>query len=170
MRFIILFFLLLLSNANAAQQLFYPYKTNYFLFDKRDVFQLSFKVRVIATHHHGSENEESEGLFFAYTQHSYWKPGDGTIGNDNPYIYSNYSPEFHYVYKLKEGKNWHMKYFQAGVEHESDGLGRQFDSIHREWNRAYIMPTFSFFNDELLVKTKLWYPDINPRYNPDIEH
>ena len=167
MKYLYLVFLAIFNFANAADQLFYPYKTNYYLFDNRDVIQFSFKVRLLAIRHNGSELEKSEGLFFAYTQHSYWRQGTGSTGNDNPYIYSNFSPELHYVYKFHQ-PIWNMTYFQGGVEHQSDGLGRQFDSIHREWNRAYILSTFSFYDHSLLVRAKLWYPDINPRYNPDI--
>ena len=61
-----------------------------------------------------------------------------------------------------------MTDIQMGFEHQSDGLGRQFDSIHHEWNKFYITPIFSFFSNQLIIKTKIWYPDLTPKYNPDI--
>lgn len=160
-----LFLLFLNSIARADDQLFYPYKNNYFLFESRDIFQFSFRLKLVDSAKNEANNKGLQGLFFGYTQLSFWK--QGKVGNDNPYIYSNYNPEIHYVYDLTEPKAG-MTGIQIGVEHQSDGLGKQFDNIHHEWNRLDVIPIFNFFNNTLNIRAKFWYADLTPKYNPDI--
>ena len=159
--------LLFIQTSWAEDKLFYPYKNIYYLFESRAIFQFSFRLKMIDSEKNESENKGLQGLFFGYTQLSFWK--QGKVGNDNPYIYSNYNPEIHYIYDLTN-KTLGMTGIQIGAEHQSDGLGKQFDSIHHEWNRIDFIPIFNFFDNALNVRAKFWYADITPQYNPDIEN
>jgi outer membrane phospholipase A len=151
-------------NKHESASNFLPYKNNYILFDSRIIFQFSFKFKIISF---TKSPSELSGLYFGYTQLSYWKQGSGSTGNANPFIYSNYSPEIYYAIPLLAD---HVQGMRVGFVHQSDGLGRQFDPDHREWNRYYVQGTFVFFNDHLKISEKAWWADINPRYNPDITH
>jgi phospholipase A1 len=161
----LLLFMLMCNFALADDKLIYPYKSSFYLYDTRDIFQFSFRIKLLRTHLDEGKKNDLEGLFLGYTQLSYWK--QGSVGNDNPYIYSNFNPEIHYRYKFNHPIGA-MTNIQLGVEHQSDGLGKQFDLLHREWNRIYITPTFQFFDNRLNISTKFWYPDITPKYNADI--
>ena len=163
----LLFISSLSFQSKADEKLLYPYKSVYFLYDRRDIFQFSFRIKLLTLHSDEERKNNLEGLFLGYTQLSFWKQGSGSVGNDNPYIYSNYNPEIHYIYQFNHPIK-SLTSVQIGVEHQSDGLGKQFDPLHREWNRVYVTPMFNFFDDHLIVRTKLWYPDVSSRYNPDI--
>ncbi|MBF0548867.1 MAG: phospholipase A [Candidatus Riflebacteria bacterium] len=148
------------SATYGGEFFFQPYKTTYFLFDDQDKFQISFQSKIL------SFSNSIEGLYFGYTQLSYWKQGE--IGNANPFIYSNYNPELFYRFRIPESHS-PLKGLQLGYEHQSDGLGLQFDPIHREWDLVFIVAEFSLLKDgKLDLQAKIWHPENFSDYNPDI--
>lgn len=114
------------------------------------------------------------GLYFAYTQKSFWQAFD--TENSSPFRETNFNPEM--FYRIEPGRcrcfpeNMGM---DLGGEHESNG---QHAPVSRSWNRVYAAPYFQFNNT--LLYTKLWarIPEKGKPYegaaegddNPDINH
>ena len=89
----------------------------------------------------------NSNVFFAYSQKSIWRPSD-TSGNDENFLYSNFNPEVFYMYNFREKYKVPLT-LSLGFEHESDGLGKVFDGLHREWNRIDLTPRYAFFDEKL---------------------
>ncbi len=106
-------------------------------------FQISFK-----------QNLGVEGLFFAYTQKSFWS----VTGDSMPFKDSNYNPEFFFAWMPDKERMLHLG--QAGVEHESNGRGEEYDKsgkpwqASRSWNRVYWEPKMTL--GDFTVSLKGW--------------
>ncbi len=154
------------SEVNATEAGLQPYKTLYLLKNSnKNYFAVSAKIPLLVNSK--SEPELNYNIYFAYSQKSIWVPSD-TSGNDENYLYTNFNPEVFYIY------DFHNVYsipllLQAGFEHESDGLGKIFDSQHREWDRIYLTTHYSFYQDQFKVAFKIWYSSLDKKYNPDID-
>lgn len=114
------------------------------------------------------------GLYFAYTQKSFWQAFD--TENSSPFRETNFNPEV--FYRFEPGRCSHFPEtmgLDLGGEHESNG---QNAPVSRSWNRIYAAPFFQF--KDTLVYTKLWFrvPEEDKPYagaaegddNPDINH
>ena len=142
------------------------YQPNYFIFDgPQHEIQFSAKYRILKTTN--PKFEEWTKLYFAYTQKSIWKPNGAGAGNNENFLYSNYNPVVFYAYDFDQRYAQKLE-LRLGFEHESDGLGKEFDTLHHEWDRLYIRSTQSFFDDQLRLQIKIWHAFLSARYNPDI--
>jgi len=122
-------------------------------------FQLSFKQQLY------------DGLYFAYTQKSFWRILDGA--DSRPFRETNYNPEIFYRLqgKTESGVTWGG---DLGVEHESNGAR---EPTSRSWNRLYLAPSIGY--QRLWAELKIWYrlgeevkespEDPAGDENPDIE-
>lgn len=163
--FIFSFFSIFANEVNVTQATFQPYKTFYVTRNgSRNYFQISSKFPVFINKN--NEPEINYNLYLAYSQKSIWVPSDQS-GNNEDFLYSNYNPEVFYAYDFRNKFELPLL-VQLGFEHESDGLGKRFDNLHREWNRIYINPKYSFYEEQLKVSFKLWYASLDMKYNPDI--
>lgn len=144
-----------------------PYKTLYITKNaNKNYFSVSSKMPFLVNTN--SEPELNYNVYFGYSQKSIWIPSDSS-GNDENFLYSNFNPELFYVYDFSNHYKMPLV-LQAGFEHESDGLGKIFDRQHREWDRFYLNPRYSFYNDQLKVSLKIWYASLDLKYNSDIVH
>lgn len=113
-----------------------------------------------------------DGLYFAYTQKSFWQAFD--TKNSSPFRETNFNPEM--FYRIEPGRFPRLPEkmgLDLGGEHESNG---QKAPVSRSWNKLYAAPFFQF--KHTLVYTKLWYrvPEEDKPYegaaegddNPDI--
>lgn len=70
---------------------------------------------------------------------------------------SNYAPEL--FYRFDFGRRFSvLRTLQAGLWHESNGLGGDQVDQSRAWNRVYLSSTLSFGNGVLTVVPRLWLP------------
>ena len=155
----------LANEVNVTHASMQPYKTFYITRNgDRNYVSLSTKFPILVNNE--SSPEMNYNLYLAYSQKSVWVPSTQS-GNNEDFLYSNYNPEFFYVYDFSNKFHLPMT-LQVGAEHESDGLGKRYDNLHHEWNRYYINPRYSFFEDQLKVSLKIWYASLDVKYNPDI--
>jgi len=91
-------------------------------------FQFSFKTELFDTLF-----RERDGLYFAYTNQSYWQYLDSE--NSGPIRDTNHQPElfFEFQRNLNLG-SWHLPLIRAGWAHQSNG---QSAGLSRSWNRLY---------------------------------
>ena len=166
-------FVLLLAFASLARAVeFRPYKDNYIgimwvnphndglpeyavSYDPDQVkFQVSFATNLIEapslwTH-----------IWLGYTHKAFWDIFDESSpfaeNNFNPEIFLSWSPDL-----------WKMESWQAGWEHESNGVAGM-DS--RSWDRAYVAGTFkvSWRAFQLTAFPKVWYVFNTSSQNKDI--
>ena len=89
-------------------------------------FQFSFKQQLY------------DGLYFAYTQKSFWRVLDGE--DSRPFRETNYNPELFWrlLRTTPEGLSWGG---DLGFEHESNGAR---EPTSRSWNRLYLAPTIGY--------------------------
>lgn len=123
-------------------------------------FQFSFKQHIW------------EGVYFAYTQKSFWRVLDEN--DSRPFRETNYNPEL--FFRGFEGNSGLLQWWgDIGIfEHESNGAR---EPTSRSWNRIYVTPALSYKGLE--AKLKIWYRleeevktnpyDTNGDENPDIE-
>lgn len=148
--------------SNASMQ---PYKTFYITRNgNRNYLQLSTKFPILVNTKF--DPKLNYNVYIAYSQKSVWVPSDQN-GNNEDFLYSNYNPEIFYLYDFQNKYKLPLT-LQLGFEHESDGLGKRYDNLHHEWNRYYIRPSYSFFDDQLKASLKIWYASLDLKYNPDI--
>jgi phospholipase A1 len=121
-------------------------------------FQFSFKQQVY------------DGLYFAYTQKSFWRVLDQE--ESRPFRETNYNPELFYrlLRPAPSGGAWGG---DLGIEHESNG---DSEPTSRSWNRVYLAPFVEY--GRLRTELKLWHrlseeakktpEDTSGDENPDI--
>ncbi len=169
-KYVLIFFLITFNfsfanETNFTHSSMQPYKTFYVTKNGSRNY-LSFSAKFPVFINEDSKPELNYNLFLAYSQKSIWVPSDQS-GNNEDFLYSNYNPEVFYVYDFSNKFKIPLA-IQLGIEHESDGLGKTFDKFHREWNRFYINPHYSFFNEQLKMSLKIWYASLDLKYNSDI--
>jgi outer membrane phospholipase A len=127
------------------------YKPTYILFyDSPVKFQFSLKYRVLLP----QNPESSSGLYLGYTQKSLWDLWNAE--DSSPLLTTDYNPEIFYLHELE---NMHfLKFYQVGIEHESNGIGNKNGKRSRSWDRFYIAPHFHFFNNHMIFIPKTWLP------------
>jgi outer membrane phospholipase A len=95
-------------------------------------FQFSFKALMLAPQTLGERN----GLWFGYTQQSYWQVFDSS--NSRPFRESNYEPEVVFSHRFDGPAKWAgwrlPDRLNVGLVHQSNG---QSDPRSRSWNRVY---------------------------------
>ncbi|WP_161947655.1 phospholipase A [Malonomonas rubra] len=124
---------------------FSAYEPMYFLVGTdpaKSKFQISFKYRLFNPS--GSLSQAFpwlRGLHFAYTQTSFWD----LASDSEPFEDTSYKPELFLL-----SSNWKNRprwlqglFFQAGVQHESNGRGEGFS---RSTNTAYLKPILVFYH------------------------
>lgn len=153
------------NEVNVTHASMQPYKT-FYLTRNGNRNYISFSAKFPILINEKSDPELNYNIYFAYSQKSIWVPSDQS-GNNEDFLYSNYNPEIFYVYDFQNRYHLPLQ-IQTGFEHESDGLGKSFDRLHREWNRYYINPRYAFFGDQLKVGLKVWYASLDLKYNSDI--
>lgn len=99
-------------------------------------FQFSFKQQIY------------RGLFFAYTQKSFWRVLDQE--ESRPFRETNYNPELFYRLQ-RPAANWGIWGGDLGIEHESNGSR---EPTSRSWNRVYLAPFVEY--GKLRAELKLW--------------
>ena len=107
-------------------------------------FQFSFKTQLLDTLF-----DEQNGLYFAYTNQSYWQHLDSK--NSGPFRETNHEPElfFDWHRNINLG-DWHIPLVRLGWVHKSNG---QSASLSRSWNRLY---------GELLAERDNWAISFRP--------
>lgn len=153
------------SEVNPPTPGFQAYKPTYLLKNSNSHY-FSVSAKYPFWYNPNGSPERHDNFYFAYSQKAIWIPSD-TSGNDENYLYTNYNPELFYIYDFRNEKKIPLT-LQFGFEHESDGLGKQFDKQHHEWDRFYFNPSYMLFNDELKLSFKIWYASLDLKYNPDI--
>jgi phospholipase A1 len=128
------------SSDECTESPFSSYKVNYFSLsdwpanDKAVIkFQLSIKYQVLDHDVHIPFTEKKMGLYFAYTQKSFWDIGK----ESGPFEESNYNPEFFISFKPKTLEMSRLKIHEILIspyEHESNGVD---GGTSRSWNRNY---------------------------------
>lgn len=153
------------NEVNQSQLDLLPYKSIYLTKNSNRLY-FAFSAKYPLIINPDGKDELNYNLYFAYSQKSIWRPSD-TSGNDENFLYTNFNPEIFYTYDFRNSKKIPL-IIQAGFEHESDGLGKIFDSQHREWDRFYFYPQYSFNNDLFRIGYKIWYASLDLKYNPNI--
>lgn len=160
--------------------LYQPYVVNFSVYEPmyflvgtdpgESKFQISFKYRLFNPS--GSFSQMFpwlRGLHFAYTQTSFWD-----LASDSaPFEDTSYKPElFLLSSNLKSRPKWLQGlFFQAGVQHESNGRGERFS---RSTNTAYIKSILVFYHARtalgLQLSPKLLaYFNNDDTTNPDLD-
>jgi len=138
-------------------------------------FQLSFKVRIWEdvlkdTLKDLFKKDIDIDIWVAYTQLSFWQLYNSAFSS--PFRETNYEPEllinFRTNYKIPGFDNFKIRYFNLGLNHQSNGRSRP---ISRGWNRvvANMGMENEKINFNLLLRT--WYripEDEHNDDNPDI--
>jgi phospholipase A1/A2 len=89
------------------------------------------------------------GLYFGYTQKSFWRVLDRK--ESRPFRETNYNPEP--IYRLHRlAPTWGAWGGDLGIEHESNGLR---EPTSRSWNRVYLAPFVE--HGRLRAELKLWH-------------
>jgi Outer membrane phospholipase A len=172
-----------------------PYRPNYFLpvaynsspnedtaldFDPRSKaqhdeakFQLSFKVKIWGdllkdTLKDVFKKDIGIDIWVAYTQLSFWQLYNSAFSA--PFRETDYEPEllinFRTDYAIPGFDNFKIRYFNLGLNHDSNGRSRP---LSRGWNRVVANVGMEKDNFNLLLKT--WYripEDEHNDDNPDI--
>jgi phospholipase A1 len=99
-------------------------------------YQFSFKQQIY------------DGLFFAYTQKSFWRILDQE--ESRPFRETNYNPELFWRL-LRPAPSWGAWGGDLGIEHESNG---NREPTSRSWNRVYLAPFVEY--GRLRAELKLW--------------
>ncbi|HEY7746405.1 MAG TPA: phospholipase A [Desulfuromonadales bacterium] len=99
-------------------------------------YQFSFKQQIY------------DGLFFAYTQKSFWRILDQE--ESRPFRETNYNPELFWRL-LRPAPSWGCWGGDLGIEHESNG---NREPTSRSWNRVYLSPFVEY--GRLRAELKLW--------------
>lgn len=148
------------------------YKPIYFLVGadpSESRFQFSFRYRflspglsVVKKHHW------IQGFQIAYTQTSFWDLG----ARSQPFQDSSYMPELFFISPnlMKMNIGVCDIFFQAGIQHESNGRDEDFS---RSTNYLYAKPLLVFFNEKaefgLQIAPKIWtYTENDDETNPDL--
>jgi outer membrane phospholipase A len=118
-----------------------PYLPTYFIYAPKvpeAKFQYSLKYRVLGVPGEPHRN----GLYLGYTQLSLWNLGQPS----NPFFDTSYMPELFWESlepaESSKGGGAHWRGFQAGAEHESNGLPAGPDK--RSLNIVYVRPIVYF--------------------------
>lgn len=103
-------------------------------------------------------------MYLAYTQLSYWQ----SYSHSPFFRETNYEPEVFVRNRLSNGKDYFLRFFDIGLNHQSNGRGGEQE---RSWNRVYA---------DFVFGTKYWFASIKPWYilpdkmlnqnNADIRH
>jgi phospholipase A1 len=158
---------------------FRPHEPLYFLYGgdrPNGKFQISFKYQLFDPEGTLAERFPAvAGLYIGYTQTSFWD----LQGESKPFFDTSYRPEILVSYddvdRFLTGDNgrllpeWISLNFQAGVKHESNGMG---GPESRSINTAYIRPIVTFGDRAgwfVTAAPTIWtyLPDDDD--NPDIE-
>jgi phospholipase A1 len=99
-------------------------------------FQFSFKQQIY------------DGLYFAYTQKSFWRVLDQE--ESRPFRETNFNPALFYRL-LRPAPSWGAWGGDLGIEHESNGTR---EPTSRNWNRVYLAPFVEY--GRLRAELKLW--------------
>ena len=119
-------------------------------------FQFSFKYRLVNPNSSLAERYPfMDGLYFAYTQTSYWDLDASSL----PFEDTGYKPELFFVTpNIDTGLSRTSGLFlQTGIQHESNGQG---DDNSRSTNFLYAKPIFFSYNEKttfgFMVSPKVW--------------
>jgi phospholipase A1 len=82
------------------------------------------------------EDADSDSLWFAYTQQSYWQLFTGSLSR--PFRTTDHEPELIYIYphQIDLPGGWKYRLSGLALNHQSNG---QALPLSRSWNRAYLM-------------------------------
>jgi phospholipase A1 len=122
-------------------------------------FQISFKSRLWAS------NDRRLGLWFAYTQESFWQVYNGDISS--PFRDTNYEPELKVAWQPKiswGGFDWQL--LSIGYTHQSNGRS---DPISRSWDR--LIAEIGIEKGDFALLLRPWVridDDGDDKDNPDI--
>ena len=110
--------------------------------------------------------DETDSLWFAYTQQSYWQLFSPSLSR--PFRSTDHEPEFIYVLPLQAADpgQWRVRFGGLGIVHQSNG---QSLPLSRSWNRVYLMAGAE--KGRLQVQARVWQRlHENPATddNPDI--
>jgi len=132
-------------------------------------FQFSLKSQ----YPHPTWLNDSDSLWFAYTQQSHWQIANGA--NSRPFRESNYEPE-PIIYSRKFDKpaaegSFSLRFINVGFVHQSNGQALPYS---RSWNRLYLQAGAEKIlnsGSSIAVALRPWYrftenPDKDD--NPDI--
>jgi phospholipase A1 len=134
---------------------FERYHDNYvvggFNFDAQVKFQLSIRYRIFTNY----------PLYFSYSQKSFWDLYDWA--NSTPFKETNYNPEL--FYRITPGADGSLRFFQAGIEHESNG---QKGPSSRSWNRLTVESRITIVEGVFALEPRFWVPFAVADENSDI--
>jgi outer membrane phospholipase A len=127
------------ASAADDSEFFFLHNDNFFALNTnggtppRVKFQISVRFEMISLFSH-----HNFALNFAYTQKSFWDLF--AFNRSSPFVENNYKPELFVSYRPHRRE--HFRELQLGVQHESDGLGRD-DLIDqsaqaRGWNNVFL--------------------------------
>lgn len=111
-----------------------PSSTDYRTTEAR--LQVSLRTKVAQNILTRGSKVESDSLWFAYTQQSYWQIFTPQLSR--PFRSTDHEPEVMYVYPLQQPQEgaWKLRYGGLGLVHQSNGQSLPYS---RSWNRAYAM-------------------------------
>jgi outer membrane phospholipase A len=131
-------------------------------------FQISMKYRFLNP---GKTLERRhpllEGLYFGYTQTSYWD----LSSDSHPFDDTSYKPEIFFISPhIFKGLGFSHVFFQTGLRHESNGQGGEKS---RSTNFLYFQPMLVFFHESsgigVGIVPKIWtYVNNDDETNPDL--
>lgn len=83
-----------------------------------------------------ADTDDTDSLWFGYTQQSYWQVFNGTLSR--PFRTTDHEPELLYIYphQIALPGGWDYRLSGLGMVHQSNG---QSDPLSRSWNRTYLM-------------------------------
>ena len=132
-------------------------------------FQLSFKVKIWEdllkdTLKDVFKKDIGIDIWMAYTQLSFWQLYNSAFSV--PFRETNYEPEllinFRTDYKIPGFDNFKVRYFNIGLNHQSNGRSLP---LSRSWNRVVANVGMEKDNFNLLLKT--WYRIPDDEHNDD---
>ncbi len=153
------------KNASAYQPVYFLIGAD----PEESKFQISFKYRIFDSESMLAEsNPWIKGLHLGYTQTSFWDLKSSSA----PFDDTSYKPEIFWLSKnYLSSEHGLLKglFFQAGVQHESNG---QDEELSRSTNFLYLKPILVFYDDDskfgLQLSTKIWSYFENDDTNEDL--
>lgn len=139
-----------------------PHEWSYFLAASSPVvFQYSAKIRLLASKADSEQTTQTNrfsagkplqaGLYLAYTQTTHW---DLWKWNDScPMLESRYRPEVFWRFTPQTGP---LAWLDAGLIHESNGLGGTRIADSRSWNRLSLSAGLPLLGSALILEPRLW--------------
>lgn len=138
-------------------------------------FQLSFKVKIWEdllkdTLKDVFKKDIGIDIWVAYTQLAFWQLYNSAFSS--PFRDTNYEPEllinFRTDYKIPGFDNFKVRYFNVGLNHQSNGRSA---SLSRSWNRAVANVGMENEKNNFNLLLRTWYripEDEHNDDNPDI--